>query len=83
MPKGSIWNRKVERNMLNQFNSHLYCTILRNILHTFMSVRVPVYHSAHAWFRLCVTFIASRNASNYAASKCTMIIELSNTLLSN
>jgi hypothetical protein len=62
--------------MLNQLNSHLYFTILRNILHTFMSGRVPLYRSTHAWFYLCVTYIASRHASNYAASKCTMISEL-------
>ena len=71
-----ILNRETERTTLNQLNSHLYRTILRNILHTFTSVRVPVYRSAHAWFHLCVTYIASRHVSNYAASKCTVISEL-------
>jgi len=47
-----------------------------NTLHTFMSGRVPVYRSAQAWFHLCVTYIASKHASNYTAAKSAVISEL-------
>jgi hypothetical protein len=50
--------------MLNQRNSHIDRTILRNTFRAFTSARVFVYRSAHACPRPRVTHTANRHASN-------------------